>query len=386
MKELNWYSTVPSFADFHQLTQDEHFYRVPPTWSIIVTDIVDSTRAIDSGQYKDVNTIGAACVVAAQNAMNRMQFPYVFGGDGATLIVPDSHLAQVRTALQSLANLSRTNFNLTLRIGDVRVDELERMGCVLEVAKFQLVGKQTIALFRGGALAKAEALIKSRSKSNDLSTTQTALDDKSNLDGLSCRWQPIPSLHGRMVTLMVSAISEDTNKTYKYVLMQLDEILGGSMQSAIPLHAQNMRYKGFIELLKDEWRYAIRRASRNFLNRFLEIILAVLIFKWRVPIRSLNPRAYESKLGAHSDFRKFDEILRMVLDVTPRQLAQITTMLENLHQSGKIRYGLHESDSALMTCFVYGLNDGEHIHFVDGADGGYALAARQMKSQSKKPS
>jgi hypothetical protein len=111
-----------------------------------------------------------------------------------------------------------------------------------------------------------------------------------------------------------------------------------------------------------------------------------LIFKWRVPIRNINPRAYESKLGAHSDFRKFDEILRMVLDVTPRQLAQITTMLENLHQSGKIRYGLHESDSALMTCFVYGLNDGEHIHFVDGADGGYALAARQMKSQSKKPS
>jgi hypothetical protein len=386
MTELNWYSTVPSFTDFHQLTQDEHFHRVPPTWSLIVTDIVDSTRAIDSGRYKDVNTIGAACVVAAQNAMNRMQFPYVFGGDGATLIVPDSHLVQVRTALHSLANLSRTNFDLTLRIGDVRVDELERMGCVLEVAKFQLVGKQTIALFRGGALAKAEALIKSRSKSNDLSTTQTVLDDKSNLDGLSCRWQPIPSLHGRMVTLMVSAISEDTNQTYKYVLMQLDEILGGSMQSAIPLHAQNMRYKGFIELLKDEWRYAIRRASRNFLNRFLEIILAVLIFKWRVPIRSLNPRAYESKLGAHSDFRKFDEILRMVLDVTPQQLAQITTMLKNLHQSGKIRFGMHESDSALMTCFVYGLNDGEHIHFVDGADGGYALAARQMKSQSKKPS
>ena len=85
MTELNWYSTVPSFADFHQLTQDEHFYRVPPTWSLIVTDIVDSTRAIDSGRYKDVNTIGAACVVAAQNAMNRMQFPYVFGGDGAKL-------------------------------------------------------------------------------------------------------------------------------------------------------------------------------------------------------------------------------------------------------------------------------------------------------------
>lgn len=380
MTDLDWYSTIPQFGDFHQLTQDANYRRVPSHWSVIVTDIVGSTLAIDEGRYKDVNTIGAACVVAAQNSMDRLSFPYVFGGDGATLVVPESHLTRVRNALDSVAKLARANFGLTLRIGDIRVDELERMGFELEVAKFQLVGKQTIAFFRGGALAKAEEIIKSRSISQDFSTTQSSAEDH-NLDGLSCRWHPIPSLHGCVLTMMIRAISENPKQTYSLVIMQIEEILNGNMQAANPLHHTNMRYKGVTELLRDEWRYSTRRASWSFISRLLEIVLAVAIFKWRVPPVIVNPREYESKLAAHSDIRKFDDTLRMVLDVTPQQLQNISAMLEKFYQAGDIRYGLHQSDSALMTCFVYGISDGEHIHFVDGSDGGYALTARKMKSQ-----
>jgi hypothetical protein len=34
-----------------------------------------------------------------------------------------------------------------------------------------------------------------------------------------------------------------------------------------------------------------------------------------------------------------------------------------------------------MTCYVHDVNDGNHIHFVDGGDGGYAMAARELKAQ-----
>ena len=34
-----------------------------------------------------------------------------------------------------------------------------------------------------------------------------------------------------------------------------------------------------------------------------------------------------------------------------------------------------------MTCFLQSVNAGEHIHFIDGDNGGYALAAKQMKLQ-----
>lgn len=114
----------------------------------------------------------------------------------------------------------------------------------------------------------------------------------------------------------------------------------------------------------------------------VEIVAAVLVFKWGVKPLLFNPTTYATSLGRHTDFRKFDDTLRMVLDLTVDQIAALRAMLESMRIAGAIRYGLHESSAALMTCYVHGLDEGEHIHFVDGGDGGYAMAAKQMKSQA----
>lgn len=56
--------------------------------------------------------------------------------------------------------------------------------------------------------------------------------------------------------------------------------------------------------------------------------------------------------------------------------------LDELYRQGKLFYGYHVSDRALMTC---ALHEGSvrEVHFVDSADGGYALAATQLKEQIK---
>jgi Protein of unknown function (DUF3095) len=58
-----------------------------------------------------------------------------------------------------------------------------------------------------------------------------------------------------------------------------------------------------------------------------------------------------------------------------RELFQI--YLQSLQQEGKIYFGLHVSDRALVTCLV----GSQAVHLVDAADGGYALAAKQIKQQ-----
>ena len=60
-------------------------------------------------------------------------------------------------------------------------------------------------------------------------------------------------------------------------------------------------------------------------------------------------------------------------------LAKIAQRLERAEADGICRYGLHKQDSALMTCIVATPLQRDHIHFVDGAMGGYAMAARALK-------
>jgi Protein of unknown function (DUF3095) len=48
--------------------------------------------------------------------------------------------------------------------------------------------------------------------------------------------------------------------------------------------------------------------------------------------------------------------------------------------AGTIRYGLHRQDAALMTCFTPSVTEGNHVHFIDGAGGGYAAAAAALKA------
>jgi hypothetical protein len=70
----------------------------------------------------------------------------------------------------------------------------------------------------------------------------------------------------------------------------------------------------------------------------------------------------------------------MVLDVSEQQASTITEMLEGKKNSGQLFYGINKSKRAIMTCLVFSEHQ-NHAHFVDGSDGGYALAAKMLKSQ-----
>ncbi len=65
----------------------------------------------------------------------------------------------------------------------------------------------------------------------------------------------------------------------------------------------------------------------------------------------------------------------MVLDCTPELAAEIEDRLEKAAADGIVRYGTHKQDAAMMTCFAPNPANPNHVHFIDGADGGYALAA-----------
>ncbi|MGV0025018.1 DUF3095 family protein [Phormidesmis priestleyi] len=114
----------------------------------------------------------------------------------------------------------------------------------------------------------------------------------------------------------------------------------------------------------------------------LENLLGWALMKFKLNLNKMPWGRYRYIVAAATDYRKFDDMLRMVICGNAQQRQQLTNYLEQKARSSQLVYGLHVSDRSLLTCLVYERN-GRQVHFVDGADGGYALAAKAMKARVK---
>lgn len=376
-----FYQELVPFTDFVEITKDRHFRSVPGDWWVVITDVKGSTQAIEAGKYKDVNTIGAATIVAIQNALKGTEFPYVFGGDGATLLIPPECLDVVTRKLSALKNLSVRNFGLELRAGIVAVSEILNGPATIEVAKFELVPGKSVAILRGGGLTEAEKLVKGCPENYEIADSDsTDLD----LGGLSCRWRDIPNRSGRVLSMLVAANEKQSNPSQVYLdlLDEMRTLSSSNLMAFNPVELASMNYCSTVECIRNEKRFH-PGFSLSWLLRYLEIISTNLVFRWKHFPKWLTPRHYLNSMRVHSDYRKFDDMLRMVIDCSPGDIEKLRTYLDREYRQGYLFYGLHESENSLMTCYVQSIRDGDHIHFIDGGDGGYAMAAKQLKAQMK---
>jgi Protein of unknown function (DUF3095) len=106
--------------------------------------------------------------------------------------------------------------------------------------------------------------------------------------------------------------------------------------------------------------------------------LYYLIMRSGIRIGTFVPATYLREVVENSDFRKYDDGLRMILDCTP---ALADTLEQRLAAArGAAIYGMHRQSAAMMTCFTPSPTRSDHVHFIDGAQGGYAAAASAMKA------
>ena len=86
----DFYASIPVFRSFARLMDPALYRPLPDDWTVGVADVVESTKAIAERRYKAVNMAGAAVIAAVTNALEGTEFPFVFGGDGASFAVgPD---------------------------------------------------------------------------------------------------------------------------------------------------------------------------------------------------------------------------------------------------------------------------------------------------------
>src|SRR5882757_9830886 len=124
----HFYADLEQFGTFSQLAHFDRYEPLPDDWFVGIADVVQSTKAIEAGRYKAVNTVGAAVLVAITNALPDLCFPFVFGGDGATVAIPGMYLEEVKNALARTAAWSEDALDLVLRVAVIPVQDIRRAG------------------------------------------------------------------------------------------------------------------------------------------------------------------------------------------------------------------------------------------------------------------
>lgn len=385
-KSVDFYKDLQGFSEFSGVTDLSLYRPLPDDWHIVIADITDSTSAIREGRYKNVNMMGAACIMAVINALPQSSIPYVFGGDGATLAVPDSALVHVRRVLGATRKLSKAQFGLDLRVGIVPIRDVRDSGADVLVSKFQLSSEHSMAMFTGGGVQLVDIMIKDERRNPQYGVSMPEDDAAPDLDGLSCRWEPLRSVRGTMMSMLVYArgkTQKENSAIYREVIDGIDEILNSDPKAASPVSAKNMIYKWPPRGLASE--YKLFALSPRRLQKMLWIgytsLIQFFLEKFDLSLGGYKAPLYREELRANSDFRRFDDTLRMILDCSIEIAGEIETLFSDLHDQGKIVFGVHRSDHALMTCLVFSLDKGEHVHFIDGSDGGFTTASIQLKAQ-----
>lgn len=386
-QSTRFYEKISAFADFSEFTENRHYTTAPDNWFIFVADIRGSTKAIEAGKYRDINMIGAACIAGVVNAVKPFDIPYVFGGDGATLVAPEFLKEKIIDALRSVQKRAYEKFGFELRVGCVSVKTVKSYSVHVEIAKHHMADKVDLAMFRGGGLAKAEELIKNNSPEAEMILPKDFTGDP-ELDGLSCRWSAFKATRGCVLSIIVKAksASNDVNQIYLQVMQQIETILKSSLDQRNPVSIQKLQKLAFtFQGIATEWQATSSKHEKwkKIISTILAALTSKMIIRFNIYFGPFVAKKYKEELIPRCDYKKFDDTLRLVLDCSENEKQQIQSYLEKLHQEHKIDFGIHSSDTALMTCYVPNASNGTHIHFIDGNNGGYALAAKQMKSRSK---
>lgn len=384
---ISFYTDLKPIRRFRDVANLDAYTPVPNDWYAVLTDVRGSTQAIQQGRYKEVNIIGAAAIVVLLNLDRTLEMPYVFGGDGATILIPPELAGRAREVLPALSVKATTEFRLELRTALVPIAEITANGYKVLVAKLFYSENFTQAAFAGGGLAYAEKLVKDPATAGRFLLAHTT-DSTVDLEGLECRWQNIPSPHGETVSLLVMATggtSAMDSAIYRDVIEKIEEVYGQN-DAARPLNLTTLFPTFSLRKLSLETRL---RMPRRFFARLAYLWKIwfqnwLLLYFWhnRVQTGEVQWDKYIELLIETSDYRKYDDTLRMVISGTPAQREALSSYLEQRHQAGMLVYGIHVSQSALLTCAVFE-RMGRQVHFIDGADGGYALAARTLKAQIK---
>jgi hypothetical protein len=372
-----FYDDLPRVGAFEHLTDQTRYTALPEGWLIGAADIINSTGLVGEGRYKTVNMVGAAVISALINALEGVAFPFVFGGDGAGFAVPPQDEEIARDALAKVASWARAEFDIGMRTALVPVADARAAGTDVRVARFQASQGADYAMFDGGGLLWAEQQMKAGAYSIEPAPAGAVPD----LTGLSCRWSHMQARNGTILSLIIApeatASADEIAALYRKIIGLAQTLERGGHPAPMAGPGSNWPPKGAgLEAHAARGQGALGKAKAKVL---FEAFVAWFLIRAGIKLGGFDARRYARIVGDNADFRKLDDGLKMTLDCDPQTHAKIEALLSAARAKGLLHYGIATQNEAMMTCIVPSIMTDDHVHFIDGAAGGYTQAATQMK-------
>ena len=340
-------------------------------------------RRPSAGRYKDVNLIGAACITATLNATRGLDLPYVFGGDGATVLIPpERREAWSRTRCCAPGGSRRAASASSSGSASCRSRSCSAAARRVLVAKYQLSPGNHLAMFAGGGIALADRLIKDGAG--------FGLDDDGDpgppdLDGPVLPLAALPVAARPDADACWSAPSTaDDLALQREIIARLGEILGAGADAARPVQRANMRFVWPPKGLRAEALLTHGRRPR-WLRRLVPAARELAAADRRAlrsqdrPPTTRRPTA--RSCGATRTTARSPTACTWCSTAPRPRSRRSRPISPGCTPRARSSTAPTGPTRAMMTCLVFSLEQSRHVHFIDGADGGYALAALQLKAQ-----
>ncbi len=368
-----FYASVPVRGGFRGLMDGGRYTPLPDDWSVGIADVVASTKAIAEKRYKAVNMAGAAVIAALTNALGGHEFPFVFGGDGAGFAVSPGDAATARAALAATAAWADGELGLSLRVALVPVAHIRRQGLDVRVARYGPSENLSYAMFAGGGLAWADAAV----KRGEFAVTPAAPGSWPDLTGLSCRFEEFRAARGLILAVLVMPAPGGDPAAFRALTEDIVALVENSPEGGRPLPAGGPKLGWPPQGMALE-AHTLPAGGFKRLRVLARTLLYFLVMRSGLRVGGFVPATYLRQVMENSDFRKYDDGLRMIIDCAPELADALERRLAAA--PGTAHYGLHRQSAAMMTCFTPSPTRSDHVHFIDGAQGGYAAAASAMKA------
>jgi hypothetical protein len=166
-------------------------------------------------------------------------------------------------------------------------------------------------------------------------------------------------------------------EVFTKILDEIDYVFG-DLNKRRPITTDTLKLDNSFRKMRTEMYARLGKFDRGYLvQNWLITYFGKYYFKF-----FKGGKDYLFRVTQLSDTIVLDGSINTVFSGTERQMNTLKLSLDALEADGKIHYGIHATYASIMSCFIEDREE-NHIHFVDGTEGGYTTAALHLKNKLK---